>query len=100
MSDEPPRAGRIARSVAAEFPELALWRLDVDALSGRSPDEVRERLRDLSNPFRAAFDREALEAGDQPDQHAEKHGFEQPDYDVAHEEAADGGVKVEGGHKV
>ena len=54
MSDEPPSAGRIAPAVAAEFPDLALWRLDVDALSGRSPDEVRERLRHLANRFRGA----------------------------------------------
>ena len=54
MSDETPSAGRIAPAVAAEFPELALWRLDVDALSGRSPDDVRERLRHLANRFRGA----------------------------------------------
>ena len=53
-ADDPPRAGRIAPAVAAEFPALALWRLDVDALGGRSPDEVRERLRDLANRFRGA----------------------------------------------
>jgi len=40
--------------VAAEFPELALWRLDVDGVLARSPDEVRERLRDLANRFRGA----------------------------------------------
>jgi DNA/RNA-binding domain of Phe-tRNA-synthetase-like protein len=54
VSDEPPSVGRIAPAVAAEFPDLALWRLDVDALSGRSPDEVRERLRHLANRFRGA----------------------------------------------
>jgi DNA/RNA-binding domain of Phe-tRNA-synthetase-like protein len=54
MSDEPPTPGRIAPAVAAEFPELALWRIDVAALSGRSPEEVRERLRDLANRFRGA----------------------------------------------
>jgi DNA/RNA-binding domain of Phe-tRNA-synthetase-like protein len=54
VSDETPSAGRIAQAVAAEFPELALWRLDVDALSGRSPDDVRERLRHLANRFRGA----------------------------------------------
>jgi DNA/RNA-binding domain of Phe-tRNA-synthetase-like protein len=54
MSDEPPSAGRVAPAVAAEFPDLALWRLDVDALSGRSPDDVRERLRHLGNRFRGA----------------------------------------------
>ena len=54
MSDETPSAGRIAPAVAAEFPELALWRLDVDALSGRSPDDVRDRLRHLANRFRGA----------------------------------------------
>jgi DNA/RNA-binding domain of Phe-tRNA-synthetase-like protein len=54
VSDETPSAGRIAPAVAAEFPALALWRLDVDALSGRSPDDVRERLRHLANRFRGA----------------------------------------------
>jgi DNA/RNA-binding domain of Phe-tRNA-synthetase-like protein len=54
MSDEPPSAGRVAPAIAAEFPDLALWRLDVDALSGRSPDDVRERLRHLGNRFRGA----------------------------------------------
>jgi DNA/RNA-binding domain of Phe-tRNA-synthetase-like protein len=54
VSDETPSAGRIAPAVAAEFPQLALWRLDVDALSGRSPDDVRERLRHLANRFRGA----------------------------------------------
>ena len=54
MSDETPSSGRIAPAVAAEFPELALWRLDVDALSGRSPDDVRERLRHLADRFRGA----------------------------------------------
>ena len=54
MSDEPPSVGRIAPAVAAEFPDLALWRLDVDALSGRSPDDVRERLRHLASRFRGA----------------------------------------------
>jgi DNA/RNA-binding domain of Phe-tRNA-synthetase-like protein len=55
-ADDPPRAGRIAPAVAAEFPELALWRLDVERLGppARSPDEVRERLRDLANRFRGA----------------------------------------------
>jgi DNA/RNA-binding domain of Phe-tRNA-synthetase-like protein len=53
-ADAPPRAGRIAPAVAAEFPELALWRLDVDGQLERSPDEVRERLRRLADRFRAA----------------------------------------------
>jgi DNA/RNA-binding domain of Phe-tRNA-synthetase-like protein len=51
-ADAPPRPGRIADAVAAEFPELALWRLDVDGLPGRSPDEVRQRLRLLADRFR------------------------------------------------
>jgi DNA/RNA-binding domain of Phe-tRNA-synthetase-like protein len=51
-ADDTPVAGRIAPAVAAEFPELALWRLDVDAHPGRSPAGVRERLRHLGNRFR------------------------------------------------
>jgi DNA/RNA-binding domain of Phe-tRNA-synthetase-like protein len=51
-ADDTPVPGRIAPEVAAEFPELALWRLDVDAHPGRSSDGVRERLRHLTNRFR------------------------------------------------
>jgi DNA/RNA-binding domain of Phe-tRNA-synthetase-like protein len=53
-ADAAPRAGRIAPAVAAEFPELALWRLDVDGRLERSPDDVRERLRGLADRFRAS----------------------------------------------
>jgi hypothetical protein len=38
--------------VAEEFPDLCLWLLDVDARSGKSPDEVKERLAYLSDRFR------------------------------------------------
>jgi DNA/RNA-binding domain of Phe-tRNA-synthetase-like protein len=40
--------------VRDEFPHLCLWVLDVEARSGRSPEEVRERLRNLSDRFRGA----------------------------------------------
>ena len=44
--------GRIDPEVAAEFPELRLHVLGVAARSGRSPAELRERLRTLSVRFR------------------------------------------------
>jgi DNA/RNA-binding domain of Phe-tRNA-synthetase-like protein len=53
-ADAAPQAGRIAPAVAAEFPELALWRLDVDGRLERSPDDVRERLRLLADRFRGS----------------------------------------------
>jgi len=40
--------------VAEEFPELRLHARTVEARSGRSPDELRERLRVLSDRFRGA----------------------------------------------
>ena len=40
--------------VAEEFPELCLWRVDVPARPGKSPEPVRERLRYLSDRFRGA----------------------------------------------
>ncbi len=45
-------AGRIDPEVAAEFPELRLWCLTLAARSGRSPAELRERLREMSDRFR------------------------------------------------
>ena len=45
-------AGRIDPEVAAEFPELRLWCLTLAARSGRSPAELRERLRQMSDRFR------------------------------------------------
>jgi DNA/RNA-binding domain of Phe-tRNA-synthetase-like protein len=46
------RAGRIDPELAAEFPELRLHVLTLVARSGRSPAELRERLRELSDRFR------------------------------------------------
>ena len=45
-------AGQIDPELAAEFPELRLQALTLAARSGRSPEELRERLRDLSDRFR------------------------------------------------
>ena len=42
----------VDREVAAEFPELRLHELTLDARSGASPPELRERLRVLSDRFR------------------------------------------------
>jgi DNA/RNA-binding domain of Phe-tRNA-synthetase-like protein len=45
-------AGWVDPEVAAEFPELRLHALTLAARSGRSPAELRERLRELSDRFR------------------------------------------------
>ena len=45
-------AGWVDPEVAAEFPELRLLALTLAARSGRSPEELRERLRQLSDRFR------------------------------------------------
>ena len=44
--------GWIDPELAAEFPELRLWSLTLDARSGRSPASLRERLREMSDRFR------------------------------------------------
>lgn len=49
-----PRACAVAAGLAAELPELRLWALDVEAATGRSTPEARERLRALSDRFRGA----------------------------------------------
>ena len=49
-----PRIGRIAPEVGEEFPKLQLWEQTVAARDGRSPDELRERLRLLSDRFHGA----------------------------------------------
>jgi DNA/RNA-binding domain of Phe-tRNA-synthetase-like protein len=60
MSGEPdatasdPRLGWIAREVRAEFPELKLWTMTVDARPQRSNAGLRERLRTLSSRFHGA----------------------------------------------
>ncbi len=49
-----PRPGWVADDVRAEYPELRLLVLPVDARPSRSPPEVRRRLRELSDRFRGA----------------------------------------------
>jgi len=46
--------GWIDAELRAEFPELRLHTLDVPRGSGRSPTEIRERLRSMSDRFRGA----------------------------------------------
>ena len=46
-----PESGWIADELREEFPGLALRIVTVDRGSGRSPKEVRDRLRELSNRF-------------------------------------------------
>jgi DNA/RNA-binding domain of Phe-tRNA-synthetase-like protein len=45
------REGWVAPELADEFPELGLRYAPVDAVPGRSSDEVKERLRSLSNRY-------------------------------------------------
>jgi DNA/RNA-binding domain of Phe-tRNA-synthetase-like protein len=49
-----PQLGWIASEVEAEFPELRIWALELQARPGPSPRAVRERLRQLSNRFHGA----------------------------------------------
>ena len=49
--DEAVVAGRVAPELAEEFPGLGLVTLTVESGSGRSPKEVKERLRILSDRF-------------------------------------------------
>jgi DNA/RNA-binding domain of Phe-tRNA-synthetase-like protein len=47
--DPAPRQGWIAPHIASEFPGLGIAWVEVDAKPGRSPEPVRNRLRDLSD---------------------------------------------------
>ena len=49
-----PERGWVSPDVASEFPELRLLHLGVEAVPGRSPREVRQQLKDLSDRFRGA----------------------------------------------
>jgi DNA/RNA-binding domain of Phe-tRNA-synthetase-like protein len=54
-ADDPrPSAGWIEPDLAEELPGLRLLHLTVDRGSGRSPDWIRQRLRDMSSRFRGA----------------------------------------------
>lgn len=44
-----PRQGWVAPHIASEFPGLGIAWVEVDAKTGKSPEPVRARLRDLSN---------------------------------------------------
>jgi len=52
--EPPPQPGWVAPHVAAEFPGLGISWVELDARSGRSPEPVRRRLRDLSDRFYGA----------------------------------------------
>ena len=43
--------GWVAHDLAAEFPELRLLHIGLEARSGRSPEPVRQRLRNLADRF-------------------------------------------------
>jgi DNA/RNA-binding domain of Phe-tRNA-synthetase-like protein len=51
VTDAPPESGWLAPELREEFPGLALRYATVDRGSGRSPKEVRVRLRELSDRF-------------------------------------------------
>jgi DNA/RNA-binding domain of Phe-tRNA-synthetase-like protein len=66
--DEPElTAGWVEPEVAAEFPELGLAYAAADASTGRSPGDVRERLRTAANRFTGA---KAVNLRQQPIPHA------------------------------
>lgn len=44
--------GSVHRDVAAEFPELRLWWSAVPSAGGKSPPEIRQRLKDMSDRMR------------------------------------------------
>jgi DNA/RNA-binding domain of Phe-tRNA-synthetase-like protein len=50
-SDAPPEAGWVASVLGEEFPGLGLRHVTVERGSGRSPRELKERLRALSDRF-------------------------------------------------
>jgi DNA/RNA-binding domain of Phe-tRNA-synthetase-like protein len=52
--DPAPTQGWVAPHIAAEFPGLGIAWVEVDAQTGRSPEPVQRRLRDLSDRFYGA----------------------------------------------
>jgi DNA/RNA-binding domain of Phe-tRNA-synthetase-like protein len=54
MTDAPPEAGWVAPELTEELPGLALRYVVVDRGSGRTPREVKQRLRELANRFSGA----------------------------------------------
>jgi DNA/RNA-binding domain of Phe-tRNA-synthetase-like protein len=52
--DHASEQGWVAPRLAAEFPGLGIAWIEVDGRPGRSPEPVRQRLRDLSNRFYGA----------------------------------------------
>jgi DNA/RNA-binding domain of Phe-tRNA-synthetase-like protein len=63
VSDPPLNTGVVDPQLAAEFGGLGLRWLEVPAGSGRSPREVRERLREMSNRLSG---RQAVQMREQP----------------------------------
>lgn len=58
-----PRLGRVAPHVASEFPGLGIVWIEVDGRRRRSPDQVRRRLRDVSDRF---FGAQAIHMRERP----------------------------------
>lgn len=51
MRDPDLRAGAVDPELGVEFPGLALYWVEVEGVSGKSPPAVRERLKQMSNRF-------------------------------------------------
>ena len=49
-----PRRGHLAPEVGSEFPGLGVWSMTLERGSGRSPREVRDRLKELAGRFSGA----------------------------------------------
>jgi DNA/RNA-binding domain of Phe-tRNA-synthetase-like protein len=64
-----PDLGRVAPELAAEFPDLRLWHTEVRTPAPKSPPEVRERLRALSDRFRGG---DAIVLRNRPVPHAHR----------------------------
>jgi DNA/RNA-binding domain of Phe-tRNA-synthetase-like protein len=62
--EEPaPRRGWVAPHIAAEFPGLGIAWVELDARPGKSPEPVRQRLRELSDRF---FGAQAIHMRERP----------------------------------
>jgi len=99
VSDE-ATAGWIDPEIAAEFPELRLWSLRLEATPGRSGPGLRERLRGLSSRFHGAH---AIKLRTDPIPHAYRVFFRHigidPDTDRTPVEAAALDRLVQGGFR-
>jgi DNA/RNA-binding domain of Phe-tRNA-synthetase-like protein len=101
--DPAPEQGWVAPHVASEFPGLGIAWVEVEAAPAKSPEPVRERLRDLSNRFYGAH---AIQMREKPIPWAYRVFFRQigldpdrsrtPIEQLAFDRVHDGGFKPQG----